>query len=284
MELPTPPTPDPTSSSTDANEPFPRLHCPEKVPVAEDLLSPSLTRFQGDRTPAFELKMLVPEELARQVEAWAVSHLRRDEHALQSPDGTYDTTTLYLDTPALDMFHRQPGHRRRKYRLRRYGLSDVVFLERKARRGDKVRKRRTLVAAESLGDRLAAAPVPAWEGDWFRARVAARGLHPVCRISYRRTAFVAHSNDGPLRVTLDRQLCGIAAADWNLLPVGANQTQVVPNLLGEHVVCEFKFRNTLPQLFKEVIADLGLQVGSVSKYRRMLVALGLVSVEGPAHG
>jgi len=230
------------------------------------------------------LKMLVPEELARQVEAWAISHLQRDEHALQSPDGTYETTTLYLDTPALDMFHRQPGHRRRKYRLRRYGLSDVVFLERKARRGDKVRKRRTLVAAASLAEQLAAEQSPTWEGDWFRARVATAGLQPVCRISYRRTAFVAHSTDGPLRVTLDRNLCGIAAADWNLLPVVAQQTEVAPNLLGDHVVCEFKFRNAMPQLFKEVIADLRLQTGSVSKYRRMLVALGLVSAEGTTHG
>ncbi len=239
MELPSPTPPEDAASieSSKNSESFPRLHRPAN-PAAE-LLSPSIARFQGDRTPAFELKFLAPETVAKQVEAWAIENLQRDEHALLTPDGTYETTTLYLDTPTLDMFHRQPGHRRRKYRLRRYGLSDAVFLERKARRGDHVRKRRSLVAAESLAEHLAATETPDWDGDWFRARVALRGLQPTCRITYRRTAFVLQSEDGPLRVTFDRHLSGTGAKNWNLLPVTADsqEKEAVLNLLGEQVVC-----------------------------------------------
>jgi hypothetical protein len=157
-------------------------------------------------------------------------------------------------------------------------------LERKARRGDKVRKRRTLVSLTTLAEELAMDSSSAWDGDWFRSRVARRGLKPACLISYSRSAFVAHGDDGPLRVTLDRNLCGTIAGDWSLLPIAPDAPTSICNLLGNHVVCEFKFRNAMPLLFKEVITNFGLQTGSVSKYRRMMIALGLVDGEGSAHG
>ena len=40
---------------------------------------------------------------------------------------------MYCDTQALDVFHRTPGYRRRKYRVRRYDEAWDVHLERKVR-------------------------------------------------------------------------------------------------------------------------------------------------------
>ena len=39
------------------------------------------------------------------------------------------------------------------------------------------------------------------------------------------------------------------------------------------VICEFKFRESLPVLFQQIIAEMQLQPASVSKYRRLMQAL-----------
>src|SRR5947208_6777877 len=91
---------------------------------AAPLLSPALTNGAGQ---AFELKFLLPADRAAAVEEWARRWLTPDPHGQA---GTYRVLSLYCDTPGLDVYHRAPGYRRRKYRLRRYGLAEVIHLER----------------------------------------------------------------------------------------------------------------------------------------------------------
>src|SRR5207302_7532649 len=108
--------------------------------------SPSLAVRGGGA--AYELKFLLDETRAQEVEAWARLRLALDPHGDPALGGAYRTTSLYFDTPELDVYHRSPSYRRRKFRVRRYGSAPLAFLERKAKWGDRVAKRRTSVPEE----------------------------------------------------------------------------------------------------------------------------------------
>ena len=55
----------------------------------------------------------------------------------------YRITSLYFDTAAFDVLHARGSFGRSKYRVRRYGASEVVYLERKLRKPGLLHKRRT---------------------------------------------------------------------------------------------------------------------------------------------
>ena len=57
--------------------------------------------------PPFELKFLVTEAVAARVAEWAARHLAPDPHAGGSREDGYRVTSLYLDTPGLDVYHRR---------------------------------------------------------------------------------------------------------------------------------------------------------------------------------
>lgn len=266
-----------TNESSSVEEPSETSpsHCVH--PPHDDLLSPSIQRASDDLLPAFELKFLVSTAIALEIEAWGAKTMQRDRFADPQLDGAYQTTTLYLDTPAYEVYHRAQGHRRSKLRLRRYGQESRVYLERKTRRGDRVRKRRSDVQLGELPLLLQNVHQPQPDA-WFCAYLHSGGFRPACRMTYDRTAFVQPSEDGPLRLTLDRRIRGIPAEDWDLTPLDDGH-----GILPDHVVCEFKFRAALPNIFKEMIRELCLETGSVSKYRRMMVAAGIVGGEDSAH-
>jgi len=247
------------------------------------LESPSLSASTGLEVPAFELKFLLTEAQARDVEERARRHMFSDPHADPALDNAYRITSLYCDTPALDVFHRLAPFQRRKHRLRRYGQTPWIFLERKIKWGDRVKKRRTMIPDADLTiliqppqpDRsptaLSGLDGAAWPGHWFHRHLAMRQLAPVCRIAYERVALVGEAAEGPLRLTFDRHIRGLMRRDWNLDDDGAGMP-----LLTDQVICEFKYRALLPSLFKEIILAARLTPGPVSKYRTFLRASGLI--------
>jgi hypothetical protein len=95
-------------------------------------LSPGLIASQGGRAPgdlpAVELKYQVSPEVAERLIAWAKARLAPDPHG-DPVTGGYRVTTVYLDTPGLDIFRRSPGFGTSKYRLRRYGDSPLAHAE-----------------------------------------------------------------------------------------------------------------------------------------------------------
>jgi hypothetical protein len=230
--------------------------------------SPSLARAGAGS--GYELKFLLDAVRAQEIEAWASRRLLPDPHGDPALGGAYRTTSLYCDTPELDVYHRSPSYKRRKFRLRRYGSAPWVFLERKAKSGDRVSKRRTAVPEGELAH-LAHPLSPAdWPGHWFHRRLAARRLGPACRIVYQRTAYVGSSPEGPLRLTLDRRLRGLLTDDgWSLAAFEGG----LPLLRGQ-VILELKFRAALPVVFKELVLGLRLTPSSVSKYRLCREAWG----------
>jgi hypothetical protein len=187
---------------------------------------------------------------------------------------------LYFDTPNLDVYRRTPGYKKRKFRLRRYGENGAVFLEQKRKSQGKVAKRRVEIAENEL-DRLREAPMDIdWTGHWFHRRIARRQLQPSCLITYEREPFFGHDSEGPLRLTLDRNVRSRPADIWNVRPVLDG-----PVMLHDRVLLELKYRRHLPALFKALMQDFGLNPGPMSKYRLAIEASGRAAGNGrPLNG
>lgn len=261
-------------SAASSEPPTASLARTQRIDLSHDArLSPTIERSEGESIPAFEVKFVIPEETACELEKWAIKHLHRDAFADLDNGGSYQTTTLYLDTPNLDVFHKTPGYAGQKFRLRRYGEGHRIFLERKSRKGNQVRKKRSDIQMDDLRIfEFDGAPVD-WAGLWFRDRITSQSLQPTCRITYQRTAFIGNSDNGPVRLTFDRQIRGVATKDWHLpvVDLAADQPQ---GILAGRVICEFKFRDVLPKLFQDTILSMNLQEGSLSKYGHVMTAAG----------
>ena len=93
-------------------------------------MSPS-TDMRENRELASEIKFLVSPELAAQIRDWAGGRLLADRHGAGLAGDAYQIMSLYFDTQRMDVFQRNGSFGRSKYRIRRYGLDEVVFLERK---------------------------------------------------------------------------------------------------------------------------------------------------------
>ncbi|HMF17369.1 MAG TPA: polyphosphate polymerase domain-containing protein [Gemmataceae bacterium] len=232
-------------------------------------ISPSLV-WPTSAAASFELKFLLEPDQAAHVLAWAGQHLAVDPHADPALGDAYKIHSVYFDTRQLDVLHRTPTFKRRKFRLRRYGDEDSVYLERKTKSGDRVAKRRTVIAGHELIRLEETFADPSWPGYWYHRTLLARGLQPRCLLSYERIAHVGMSSDGPMRLTLDRNIhCALTNgrhfdSDYAGIP-----------LLADRMVLELKFRATLPVLFKRLIQEMRLNPSSVSKYR-----LGMTKFQG----
>src|SRR5262249_41497399 len=128
--------------------------------------SPSLAAAGDGAGTAYELKFLLEDRAAAAVEGWARRRLALDPHGEAALGGASRATALYCDTGAWHVYLRAPSYRRRKFRLRRYGDEALIYLERKARRGDRVAKVRTPVRAAEV-DLLAGETKEDWAGCWF---------------------------------------------------------------------------------------------------------------------
>jgi hypothetical protein len=232
-------------------------------------MSPS-TDSRENREFGAELKFLVSPALAAQIQGWARGRLLPDPNAGGPGGDTYRITSLYFDTAQSDVYHRRGSFGRSKYRIRRYGESESVFLERKLRTRGLLAKRRSIVALAELPRLAGLHAESGWPGFWFHRRLLARRLRPVCQIAYDRTARVALTPNGPIRLTLDRNLRGLPAAGrWF-------QEQAGWPLLPDQVIVELKFRRETPTLFKYLVAEFALNAQPFSKYRLAAARLGLV--------
>lgn len=233
--------------------------------------SPGLRAAAG-AGPAFELKFELSQDHVVRMKSWAAGRLRPDLHGV---GGCYRVTSVYCDTPEFDVFHRSAGYRTGKLRLRRYGSEPVVFLERKVKRGDQIRKRRVDVVPEDLR-RLAACldgevPPAGWQAGWFLDHALKKQVAPTCRVGYLRTAYYGMSGRQNVRLTIDENLIGVPARGWEAPPL-----QEGLELLPGGALLELKFQDAMPDLFRPLLAELPLRTAGVSKYRRCVRLCGLV--------
>jgi len=221
---------------------------------------------------ASELKFMLARPLAAEVLAWARVNMAPDPHGAGPAGDQYSIHSIYLDTEEFDVLLRNGSFGRGKYRIRRYGGSDLVFLERKMKKHGLVSKKRMTVPLADLARLEGTAPDRQWAGFWFHRRILARQLRPVCQIGYERTARVASSATGTIRLTLDDAISLRPAAgltfERQLAPVDFSRDQII---------LELKFRQTLPAPFAKLIEELHLERHPASKYRIASAALGFAA-------
>lgn len=239
---------------------------------AAGLESPSLFGSSADGAVAYEVKFLLTEDQAREVVKCVSGKLALDPYADPARGDAYLTTSVYTDTPAFDVFYRTDGYDRDKFRVRRYGHTGPVFVERKTKNGEKVRKHRSRVSPAEIPGLAKPSLNGEWSGEWFHSQLLEKRLRPVCRVAYERVAYLGTADGGTVRLTFDRNIRGVLASEWALAEVGA-----VPPLLTDRVVCEFKFRTAMPALFRGIVADLALTPAPFSKYRNFVQSTGLVA-------
>jgi hypothetical protein len=228
------------------------------------------------RTFATEVKFLIDPAVAAAIRQWARRHLGPDPHGSGPCGDEYVTTSVYFDNDQLDVFHRRGSFGRSKYRIRRYGADEIVFLERKLREPTVLAKRRTMAPLTAL-DRLEAGPPAAsWSGHWFHARLTARRLRPVCQVSYRRTARMAAAGGDFARLTLDDGLAAQPASRARF-----RDSPGVP-VIDDRQILELKFRHGTPSLFKQLVEEFRLTPSPASKYRLGMAATGQALVALPA--
>ncbi len=229
-----------------------------------------MTETRESRASATETKFVLDAARGAEVREWARRHLKADPYGSGPFGDEYHTASLYLDTAALDVFHRRGSFGRAKFRIRRYSGADYAFVERKMRRPNLLVKRRTRVGLEVLRDiERSAIPkaAPAW---WFQERVRVRKLIPSCLLSYHRTARAIALPAGLARLTVDDGLFVEPATGFTL--DGAEPARA-PMLAGR-VILELKFRGVFPAIFQQLVHTFDLQRSTASKYRLGMTALG----------
>jgi hypothetical protein len=218
--------------------------------------------------PAYEMKFLLSEPLVEEIVARLGGELQPDSHDGSSNAG-YRVTTLYTDTDGFDVFYGEKPFRRHKYRLRRYGLEPSVYLERRSRWRDRIKKHRSAISVEEVSwFAREHSPLP-WEGHWFHRRLIEGNLHPASRVTYRRAAYSCGKGEGAMRLTFDRSVRCCLTEDWTVEPFEGG----LP-VLEERVIGEVKFFGVMPLKFKNIVREFGLRPIRISKYREAMRVAG----------
>jgi hypothetical protein len=217
-----------------------------------------------------ETKLLVDAALGDDLRTWARARLAADPNGGGPLRDQYDVVSLYFDTDTHDVYHRRGSYGRSKYRIRHYGTDQAAFLERKLRTRLRLSKRRTRIPIEAVPALTLDAPDPSHPGYWFLRRVRLRRLHPVCVIRYSRTARMADTPEGPVRMTLDT---AVGASRAGTVSFAADP---VRPLVEGQMILELKYSGVFPRLFKDLVDEFHLTPRPASKYRFAAHTLGLV--------
>ena len=220
----------------------------------------------------YELKFYVAEPSADAMLDWVRGRMPPDPNGAGPHGDTYHVSSIYFDTDAHDVLARRGSFARSKYRVRRYGDGEQVFLERKTRGQYRVYKRRAAIPIAALPRLLERRPERGWNGYWFHRRLRARGLDAVSRVDYQRIARVGQSSYGPLRLTLDLELRAWHARELAFHAPGALAGAGAALSRGQ-LILELKFGNAMPAVFKALIREFAPRLTGISKYRLASQAL-----------
>jgi len=233
--------------------------------------------FRETRDFAYESKFLLNSEQADLICQWARHHMQADPHGGGEHGDAYRVSSVYYETPQFAVYQRLGSYGRSKYRVRRYGEHDRVFVERKTKTDGQVGKRRSRVPIEELVH-LATAVQREWPGYWFQRRLQLRHLAPVCRIDYRRVARVTDTENGACRLTLDQDVHATACDQAAFINETNRPLDAGSELLRDKpYILELKYRYALPRLFRQLLVEFAPLPQRVSKYRLAVETLKLTT-------
>lgn len=189
----------------------------------------------------------------------------RDANA--GPDGAYQVTSLYFDTPYDSALREKLDgvNRREKFRLRYYG-SDLSFLrlEKKYKVNGLCGKRSarlTREQAERLLDGDARFLLDTGDALLLElySKIQGQGLRPKTIVRYDREAFLYAP--GNVRITLDRDIrTGLGSVDF------LNPGVFCVRAAGPGTVLEVKYDTFLPEIVRMAVQVPGRQAAACSKY------------------
>jgi len=240
----------------------------------------------------FELKYIVDERCAHGVRDYIRTHLVHDAYARPDLGWAYPIYSVYLDSPALDLFNATMcGHLDRfKLRARYYDdkPTSPVFFEIKRRLNDVILKDRAAVrrpavkrllagAAPDRSDLLDPADPEAFNAlRRFCSLSNSLGATGRTIVAYVREAWNAKDNDD-VRVTFDRKIAGSWYDDslpvqdalrldraWTYPPVDG----------GTGVVLELKFTGCYPPWMEGLVATFNLYRVCMAKYCACTLEMG----------
>ncbi len=237
--------------------------------------------FQQQR---FELKYLIPEEIAPAIRDFASSYLELDDFAVGRPNFAYPVHSVYLDSDDLKTHQATINGTKNRFKLRlRYyddKPSTPVFFEVKARVDNCILKQRCGVKREFV-PLLVAGQLPEPEylvGKEPKQMVALQRfnylLHqlnarPKVHNNYLREAWVS-PHDNSVRVTFDRNVRIEPYFRTRAIIEMTNPVQVYP----EFTILEIKFTTRYPDWLKELVRSFNLMQFSAAKYSEGIVTLG----------
>jgi hypothetical protein len=232
----------------------------------------------------FELKYLIPEEIALKVRQFAAAYLEIDEYGATMPNLSYPVHSLYVDSPGLDTYwHTINGDKNRyKLRIRYYNEKpeSPVFFEIKARCNNIIIKkrcgvRRTAVSGILAGQLPGADEILSRESrQYYALQRFLQLMHdingaPRIHVFYMREAWIS-TMDNSIRVTMDRDV------QIEPDPSARLKTHMINPVrpFGRTVILELKFTNRFPDWFKELVRCFGLTQCGAAKYAEGITVIG----------
>ena len=224
----------------------------------------------------WELKYIIPEELALAVREFVRSYLELDEYGAKRGDLSYTIHNLYLDSGDLAIYWGTINGTKNRYKLRLRFYEDnpaaPVFFEIKRRMNDAILKQRGGVKRGAvngvLGGQLPSA-LDLISGDARQLVAVQRFVElasshcavPVAHVRYEREAWISPT-DNSVRVTMDRKV--LISPEFT--PRFTAQMDDPTCVFGPLVVLELKFTGRFPDWFKELVRIFNLKQEAASKY------------------
>jgi hypothetical protein len=236
-------------------------------------MSAKRDRMQQSR---FELKYLIPEEVAVKLRDFIKCYLDMDEYGVGRPNYSYDVHSLYLDSDDLQIYWRTVNGDKNRYKLRLRYYTDnpdsPVFFEIKRRMKDVIMKQRGGVKQSAVADLLngyfpgpeqmiSKDPGSLVAVQRFVELMSRMQAKPRSHIYYMREAYVEPDND-EVRVTFDRSVYSEACLEPAAKIKMNNPVQSYAGL----VILELKFTNRYPNWFRELVRVAQVMQCGAAKY------------------
>ncbi len=231
----------------------------------------------SDMRKRFEYKYKVPNEHLDSLRERVTPFLKIDPFANREGKKEYIVRSIYLDNLRLSSyFEKIEGlPYRNKFRIRGYNeetARNTVFLEIKRKHLNNIAKTRVPLSYNNLSDVLnrqngrinvevaddkLIRNIQSFLYYYYRNR-----LQPVILIVYNREAFSGRF-DNSLRLTFDKNIRSIFMPEFDDLFLDEHHfTPAMKN----YFVLEFKFFDTVPLWFKQIVNDFNLARSAISKY------------------
>ncbi len=224
----------------------------------------------------WELKYIIPEDVALAVRDFVRPYLELDEYGSKRPDLSYTIHNLYLDSEDLEIYWGTINGDKNRYKLRLRFYEDKpqspIFFEIKRRMNEAILKQRGGVKRASV-ESVLSGQLPAVSelvsGDPRQLSAIQRFVElathhrasPVAHVRYEREAWIS-PHDNSVRVTLDRNVL----ISPEFVTRFTEQMDDPISVFGRLVILELKFTGRFPDWFKEMVRIFHLRQGSASKY------------------